>query len=62
MCRALLPRPSAVLADEPTGNLDRVSAQAVLDRLRRAADDGAAVAIASHDERVIDACDITYAL
>jgi ABC-type lipoprotein export system ATPase subunit len=57
LCRALLPRPQAVLADEPTGNLDRESTDVVLRRLRAAADAGAAIVIATHDERVIGVCD-----
>lgn len=62
LCRALLPRPAAILADEPTGNLDDRSARVVLDRLRAEADGGSAVAIATHDERVIGACDTVVAL
>jgi len=62
LCRALLPRPSAILADEPTGNLDARSTEVVLGRLRREAEAGVAVAIATHDERVMSACDTVAAL
>lgn len=62
LCRALLPSPQVLLADEPTGNLDAESAAAVLHRLRDEADRGSAVAVATHDERVIRACDIRFAL
>lgn len=62
LCRALLPSPAVILADEPTGSLDARSAEAVLARLRRAADDGVAVAIATHDERIVRACDRVVAL
>lgn len=62
LCRALLPRPSVILADEPTGNLDAASAQVVLDRLRREAEAGVAVAVATHDERVMAGCDRVHAL
>lgn len=62
LCRALLPRPSVILADEPTGNLDAASAQVVLDRLRREAEAGVAVAVATHDERVMRGCDRVVAL
>jgi lipoprotein-releasing system ATP-binding protein len=42
-----------VLADEPTGSLDRASADAVVEvLLRTAAADGAAVVLVTHDERV----------
>lgn len=53
LCRALLNRPRVVLADEPTGNLDRQSARVVLDALVEAAAEGAAVVIASHDPEVV---------
>jgi ABC-type lipoprotein export system ATPase subunit len=56
MCRALLPRPAVILADEPTGNLDKASAEVVLRTLQAEAERGTAVAVATHDERVIGAC------
>lgn len=49
LCRALLKRPRMILADEPTGNLDPVSAEIVWDALHRAAADGATVVVATHD-------------
>jgi len=39
-----------VLADEPTGNLDAEAGAAVLALLRRAAGDGRAVVLVTHDE------------
>ncbi len=50
--RALVNRPSLVLADEPISGLDEESGLAVLALLAAAADSGAAVVIASHDARV----------
>ena len=50
ICRALVNRPSLVLADEPTSGLDSTQREAVysmLDDLRR---QGVAVVVASHDE------------
>lgn len=50
LCRALLTRPALLLADEPTGNLDPVTAGVVLDQLLGLAkDDGAAVVLVTHD-------------
>jgi len=46
-----------ILADEPTGNLDRLNGDLVLNTLAAAAKDGACVVIASHDPAVIDRCD-----
>ncbi|MCU1482662.1 MAG: ATP-binding cassette protein [Subtercola sp.] len=57
LCRALMNEPSIVLADEPTGNLDRASAAVVFDALRERAAVGAAVLIATHDAAVVGECD-----
>ncbi|VBB08286.1 abc transporter [Lucifera butyrica] len=51
--RALSIRPALLLADEPTGQLDRQTGLELIDRILRAADyTGAAVIIATHDEDV----------
>lgn len=58
VCRALLNDPSIVLADEPTGNLDRGNAALVLDALCDAAhEQGACVVIATHDPYVLTRVD-----
>jgi putative ABC transport system ATP-binding protein len=53
IARALANDPPVILADEPTGNLDSVTAAAVLELFRALADDGRTVLIATH-ERDID--------
>lgn len=50
LARALLNRPKLLLADEPTGNLDRDNADAVLDCLARFAREGGAVLLVTHDD------------
>jgi ABC-type lipoprotein export system ATPase subunit len=59
LCRALVNDPRIILADEPTGNLDRANAelveQTILERVRA----GAAVVIATHDSRLAARCDRT---
>ena len=50
LARALLAKPKLVLADEPTGNLDRENAEGVLGHLAEYAADGAAVVMVTHDE------------
>jgi putative ABC transport system ATP-binding protein len=59
---ALANGPAIVLADEPTGELDGVTATRVLDLLRRRADDGGAVIVVTHNPAVAAAADRTIAL
>jgi len=54
VARALVSGPRLVLADEPTGQLDRESAALVVDVLATAVTDGAAVVVATHDRAVAD--------
>jgi putative ABC transport system ATP-binding protein len=54
---ALANDPPVVLADEPTGELDSVTAVRILDLLRERAAEGAAVLIVTHDPEVADATD-----
>jgi ABC-type lipoprotein export system ATPase subunit len=50
IARAIAPRPSLILADEPTGELDTATGQQILALFRRIADrDGTTVLIATHD-------------
>lgn len=57
IARALVNEPTVLLADEPTGNLDRDNAAVVLAALRGAADQGCTVVVATHDPYVIDQVD-----
>ena len=63
VARALYPRPRLVLADEPTGSLDRVSARTVyqllVDLARR---EGSAVVMVTHDEGLVQDVDARYYL
>jgi putative ABC transport system ATP-binding protein len=55
IARALAGRPPIVLADEPTGNLDSKSGEAVMQMLQELNADGVTVCLASHDPRYIAA-------
>jgi lipoprotein-releasing system ATP-binding protein len=53
VARALANRPSLVLADEPTGNLDEKTADIVLaEFLRLVREEGSAALVATHNERL----------
>ena len=57
VARALVMRPETVLADEPTAGLDAGNAQTVLRMLRRAADEGAAVLVVTHEDEAVHFAD-----
>ncbi|MGM1063331.1 ABC transporter ATP-binding protein [Saccharothrix sp. Mg75] len=62
LARAVIGSPAVLLADEPTAHLDGVSAPVAVGVLRRAADAGAAVLVATHHDEVHRAADRTLVL
>ena len=59
VARALANRPKLVLADEPTGNLDRKHARESLALIREVCrEQGAALLLVSHDEEVLNAFEV----
>jgi putative ABC transport system ATP-binding protein len=52
IARAVIMRPALLLADEPTGNLDRASAAELMDLLGRMNRDGQTVVLVTHDPEV----------
>lgn len=62
VARALVNRPRLLLVDEPTAELDAVSAERILSLLRRAQQEGAALVAASHDPQVLALCRRTLRL
>lgn len=54
IARALLNRPQVLLADEPTGNLDPVTADGIMKLFRKIAEDGCAVVMSTHNTSLIE--------
>lgn len=57
VARALVTAPTLLVADEPTSHQDGANTQRVIDALVTAAARGSCVLVATHDQRVVDACD-----
>ena len=62
IARALSYDPEIILADEPTGNLDRDTQKEIMDIFRVLANEGKCVILVSHSREVADLCDETYEL
>lgn len=63
LCRAMVTRPSILLADEPTGSLDRHSADEVLDMLfAHGRQNGTTLLLVTHDLTLLDKFDRTINL
>ena len=55
IARALIMRPKLLLADEPTGNLDRITGEGIMDLLLRLnREEGLALVIATHNQRLAE--------
>lgn len=60
LARLLVKEPTLILADEPTGALDKENEEMVIETLRAMSGRGATVVIATHNDRVRDACDSLF--
>ena len=52
IARALINNPSVVLADEPTGNLDSVTAEGIMTLFRQLNDEGHTIVMVTHDDDI----------
>ena len=62
IARALINQPDVLLADEPTGNLDRDTGVKILEEVRQICERGVAVVAVTHDELVTEYADRTVRL
>ena len=62
IARSLVNDPRLLLADEPTGNLDRETGRSVLQQFQEICDEGVAVVAVTHDAQVTDHADRTVTL
>lgn len=57
IARALVYNPDIILADEPTGALDKDNAVQIIDMLRKIAEEGKIVIMVTHDMNMVSRCD-----
>jgi putative ABC transport system ATP-binding protein len=62
IARALVNRPDVVLADEPTGNLDRETGRTILEEFRAVCETGVSIVAVTHDPLVAEYADRTVEL
>jgi putative ABC transport system ATP-binding protein len=57
IARALVGRPAILMADEPTGNLDSATGQAILDVFEDLHSRGLTLIMVTHDDRIAERCE-----
>lgn len=54
IARALAHRPKVLIADEPTGNLDTINSQEIIDLLKKINEYGTVVVLMTHDKEIVN--------
>lgn len=54
IARALVHRPKILIADEPTGNLDAINTQGIIEILKKINELGATVILVTHDREIVN--------
>ncbi len=62
VARALVTRPKILFCDEPTGNLDKESAEMVMKGILTLRDGGSAIVMITHDNSLLKYADCSYVL
>lgn len=62
LARAIIGNPKVLLLDEPTGNLDDVHANMIMECIQSLKNELMMIFIVTHDHRIIDYCDNIYIL
>lgn len=62
IARSLANNPSIILADEPTGNLDKENEKIIFEKLKELANIGKCVIVVSHSEEIKDYADVILTL
>lgn len=52
ICRALVNNPNIILADEPTGNLDKKNEEIIMNDLKELSKNGKCVIVVSHSDNI----------
>ena len=55
--RSLSNNPPLILADEPTGNLDKKNSQKIVEVLTKLKNEGKTVIVSAHDSQIVDSAD-----
>ena len=62
IARALANNPDIIIADEPTGNLDKTNEKKVFELLKKLSNEGKCIIVVSHSEEVKKYADVLYEL